>query len=62
MSTASHTFETSLLFPSVSQGRPEGGGGKWDNLPQASARQGPPTDRIFIPSIYYHLAGWCSFL
>jgi hypothetical protein len=31
--------------------------GKWGNLNQAPATQGPPTNRVFIPNIYYHLAG-----
>jgi hypothetical protein len=33
------------------------GRGKLGNLPQAPATPGPPTYRIFIPNIYYQLAG-----
>jgi hypothetical protein len=29
-------------------------GGKWGSFPHAPAMQGSPTDRIFIPNIYYH--------
>jgi hypothetical protein len=33
------------------------GEGEWGNLPQAPVKQGPPTNRISIPNIYYHVAG-----
>jgi hypothetical protein len=54
-----HLRDTSRSYKQlcVHLGLSKGGGGKWDTLPHVPAMQGPPTDCIFIPNIYYHLAG-----
>jgi hypothetical protein len=41
-----------LQCSGMESGPPRGWKGKWGNLPQTPAMQGPPTDHIFIPNIY----------
>lgn len=47
-------------FLTFTQGRSEGEG-QWGKFPRPRYA-GDPTNRISIPNIYYHSAGYCTFI